>query len=113
MVLATVFGFLGLMAIRNMSLFGLVAGFVLTWNLGEWAEELAAQVSARWPRRAALAGLAARIALAVVIGLMIFTISLWPILPRTESAAAVRPGRVAAALRPRGGPVRWPARTAR
>ena len=74
MVLVTVFGFLGLRAIRNMSLFGLVAGFVLTCNLGEWAGELAAQVSSRWPRRSAVAGLAARIALIGVVGLMIFTI---------------------------------------
>ncbi len=38
---------------------------------------------------------------------------LWPVLPCVQRAAAVRPGRVAAALRPRRGPLRRPARPAR
>jgi tetratricopeptide (TPR) repeat protein len=74
MMLVALFGFLGIRAIRNLSLFGLAAGFVLAWNVGEWAAELAAQVSARWPRRAAVAGLAARTAVAGVIVLMISSV---------------------------------------
>ena len=36
-LLAIAFGELGLLAYRNMNLFGLVAGVVLAWNLGEWS----------------------------------------------------------------------------
>ena len=35
-LLTIAFGELGLLAYRNMNLFGLVAGVVLAWNLGEW-----------------------------------------------------------------------------
>ena len=43
MLLSAAFGYLSLQAIRNIGLFGVVAGFVLAWNLGEWASELASQ----------------------------------------------------------------------
>jgi hypothetical protein len=72
MLLAAAFGYLALQAIRNIGLFGLAAGFVLAWNLGEWASELAAEFPAT-PSRAA-AGLAARGVLAGLIGLMIATV---------------------------------------
>ena len=40
LVLSVAFGYLALVAVRNINLFGLVAGFVIAWNLGEWAFEL-------------------------------------------------------------------------
>jgi tetratricopeptide (TPR) repeat protein len=40
MLLAVIFGVLAIQAIRNINLFGLVAGYVLACNLGEWAAEL-------------------------------------------------------------------------
>ncbi len=41
LLLAVAFGYLALAAVRNINLYGLVAGFVLAWNLGEWAAALA------------------------------------------------------------------------
>ena len=77
MIVAVAFGYLALQAIRNMSLFGLAAGFVLTWNFAGWATDLAALGSpAPLGRRASrVPGLAARVALAGILGLLIFTIS--------------------------------------
>jgi tetratricopeptide (TPR) repeat protein len=40
LLLAGAFAYLGLQALQNWSRFALVAGVVLTWNFGEWAEEL-------------------------------------------------------------------------
>ncbi len=40
LLLAGAFGYLALNAVRNGSLFGLVAGVVLAWNLGEWFMQL-------------------------------------------------------------------------
>jgi hypothetical protein len=40
MLLAAMFGVLAIQAIRNINLFGLVAGYVLACNLGEWAAAL-------------------------------------------------------------------------
>jgi tetratricopeptide (TPR) repeat protein len=74
LILAAVFSYLAIQAVRNVNLFGLVAGFVMACNLGELAGELAAVVRARWPRASAVAGLAARGALAVGIGLWIIAI---------------------------------------
>ena len=52
MFVAVAFGYLALQAIRNMNLFGLAAGFVLTWNLAGWAADLAAALSV-WAATAA------------------------------------------------------------
>jgi len=76
LIVAAAFGYLALQAIRNVNLFGLAAGFVLTWNLAEWAMELAALGVSEPSRRPAslVPGLAARVALAGVVGLFIFAI---------------------------------------
>ncbi len=72
MLLAVAFGYLALQAIRNIGLFGLVSGFVLAWNLGEWAFELATEIPST--RSRAAFGLAARIVLAALIVLVIMTV---------------------------------------
>jgi len=72
MLLAGLFSYLALQAVRNIGLFGLAAGFVLAWNLGEWTVELAAARSG--PLFGPTAGLASRVVLAGVAGLVIFTV---------------------------------------
>jgi tetratricopeptide (TPR) repeat protein len=63
-MLAATFAYLGLLAIRNMNLFGLVAGAVLAAELGEWAAELARGGTAK------RVGTAARLAVLGVVGLL-------------------------------------------
>jgi hypothetical protein len=41
-LLAVAFGYLSLQALQNASRFALVAGLILTWNLGEWTRDLLA-----------------------------------------------------------------------
>src|SRR5262249_3812509 len=41
LLLAAAFGYLAGQAVRNASLFGLVAGTLIAWNLGEWEARLA------------------------------------------------------------------------
>ena len=41
LIIAGAFGYLSLQAIRNMNLFALAAGIVLSWNLGRWAMDMA------------------------------------------------------------------------
>ena len=62
LIVAVAFGYLALQAIRNMNLFALAAGFVLTWNLASWATELAAARIAEPTQRTAglVLGLTAR-----------------------------------------------------
>jgi hypothetical protein len=74
LLIMVVFSYLAIQAVRNINLLGVAAGFVLMWNLGEWAAELADLVSARWPRPANVAGLAARATLAAGVGLWIISI---------------------------------------
>ena len=75
LILAVVFGYLALQAIRNMNLFGLVAGFVLTWNFAGCAVEMAITRQSEPPRRPSLLlTLAPRVALAMMIGLLILAI---------------------------------------
>jgi len=69
LILALAFGYLAIQSYRNMSFFGLVAGFVLAWNLGEWAADLETGIAAKRPL--ILAGLLAPLAVACVIGLLI------------------------------------------
>jgi hypothetical protein len=76
LIIAIMFGYLALQAIRNMNLFGLASGIVLTWNLGGWAHDVASSDenhSRRGPGPA-FAHHAARVLVAALIGLMIFTI---------------------------------------
>ncbi len=44
-LLSVAFGMLGLMACRNLNLFGLAAGAVMTLNLGSWADALGAEAT--------------------------------------------------------------------
>jgi hypothetical protein len=53
MLLGAAFTSLSFQAVRNINLFGLVAGAVLAWNLGEWAAELAQDKPSVRPRRVA------------------------------------------------------------
>ncbi len=72
-ILSFAFGYLALVAVRNINLFGLVAGFVMAWNLGEWSFELKSlrQQSAPERRPTVLIGLIAKGALALLAGLWI------------------------------------------
>jgi len=57
-LLAIAFGELALLAYRNLNLFGLVAGVVLAWNLGEWScavRETERPVRRLWSHAAAAA----------------------------------------------------------
>ncbi len=53
MLLAAAFTTLSFQAVRNINLFGMVAGAVLAWNVGEWAAALAAAGPMARPRRIA------------------------------------------------------------
>ena len=66
---ASAFSVLALLAIRNINLFGLVAGFVLTGNLGEWVLELRENDAAGWPKPWRAPGWAVRALLIGVTGL--------------------------------------------
>ncbi len=72
-ILAGAFGYLALLAHRNINLFGLVAGFVLAWNLGEWAAALAASPKGSVPveKWKAHGALAVKAGLTTLIGLWI------------------------------------------
>ena len=78
LLLAVAFTYLALQAIRNISLFSLVAGYVLASNLGEWfaALEPAVLVDAKGRRRltGSPAGLTFRVALCCLAGLFFFSI---------------------------------------
>jgi tetratricopeptide (TPR) repeat protein len=76
MALAVTFGYLALQAIRNINLFGLVAGFVTTWNLGEWSATLAVETRAQEhrPTTFKVKGLIPRVVMAGLVGLLVFTI---------------------------------------
>ncbi|HUY87830.1 MAG TPA: hypothetical protein VMV10_03755 [Pirellulales bacterium] len=57
LLLAAAFAYLGLQAVRNTTLFGLVAGVVLAWNFGDYFAGAATErYAAGFARRAALAG---------------------------------------------------------
>ena len=76
-ILSVAFSYLALTALRNINLFALVAGFVIAWNLGEWAFELTSvrRESVAERRSMVLAGLFARGGLAVVVGWWIVAIA--------------------------------------
>jgi tetratricopeptide (TPR) repeat protein len=74
MALAAVFSYLALQAIRNINLFGLVAGFLITLNIGEWATELSNEARAQERHPSQANRLAPRIVMACVLGLFLFTI---------------------------------------
>jgi tetratricopeptide (TPR) repeat protein len=77
MGLAAAFSYLALQALRNVSLFAVVAGFVLAANLGPWVNELAAVIPApgRQPWIRSATGLAMRVALAGLAGLIVLAIA--------------------------------------
>lgn len=69
LLLAATFIYLSFQAIRNINLFGLVAGAVLAWNISEWIARLAARRPHRmisWIASALVAGLVAAWAVAIV-----------------------------------------------
>jgi hypothetical protein len=70
LLLAGSFGYLALRAQQNDSRFALVAGLVLTWNIGAWAAEVAECVPPGWWARAASWGLWAGVA-GLLVGLML------------------------------------------
>jgi tetratricopeptide (TPR) repeat protein len=65
-LVAVMFGYLGVAADRNSNLFGLVSGIVLTWNVGEWAGAIHHDRHGAIVARAALAAL-----LAMWLGLLV------------------------------------------
>ena len=75
LMIACMFGYLALQAIRNMNLFGLGSGIVLTWNLGGWARDMASidGNGSRQGRAPLFARLAGRAIVAALVGVMIFT----------------------------------------
>ena len=76
MILAVVFGYLALQAVRNVNLFALAAGFVLAWSLGGWFADLRARltVQQRHAASCSAAGLMARVSVLALIGVMIFMV---------------------------------------
>jgi tetratricopeptide (TPR) repeat protein len=76
LMIAMIFGYLALQAIRNMNLLGLASGIVLTWNLGGWARDMASTDgnTSRQGPSPVLARLAASALVAALIGFVIFTI---------------------------------------
>ena len=76
-ILSIAFGYLALIALRNINLFALVAGFVMAWNLGEWASELKSVREETAPVQwsLVLAGLIAQSGLAVLVGWWIVAIA--------------------------------------
>ncbi len=76
-ILSVAFSYLALTAVRNINLFALVAGFVLSWNLDEWAFELASSRPEVAPMQRSIvpAGLIARGGLAILVGLWIAAIA--------------------------------------
>ncbi len=75
-ILSVAFAYLALIALRNINLFALVAGFVMAWNLGEWAFELTSVREETAPVQwsLVLAGLIGQGGLAVVVGWWIVAI---------------------------------------
>jgi tetratricopeptide (TPR) repeat protein len=74
--LAVAFGYLALQSVRNIVLFGLASGFVLSWSLGSWVADL--QVSMPFQRRGRWilfsASLVVRVTLLAIIGVVLLTI---------------------------------------
>jgi hypothetical protein len=69
MLLATAFSYLSFQAVRNINIFGLVAGSVLAWNTAEWVATLPAGRAHRivtWVARTLVAGVIALWAVALV-----------------------------------------------
>jgi tetratricopeptide (TPR) repeat protein len=64
-LLALAFGYLSLEAVQNASRFALIAGMVLTWNLGEWIHEL--YTAGERPFRGAAVGAVLRLGLGAAL----------------------------------------------
>jgi hypothetical protein len=78
LLLVVAFTFLTFVAVRNISLFALVAGFVLAWNLGEWGAELRPSAQLDLSARRMVSVYPTRLAMPVVLcvlaGVLLFTI---------------------------------------
>jgi hypothetical protein len=88
LLLAGGFGYLAVQAQQNDSRFALVAGLVLSWNLGEWAAEVAAclppgrpAAAAGWAFRLGVCGLLA----ALIVGVLTERYGRWTGVPRNFS----------------------------
>ena len=68
-LLAVAFGYLALQAIRNVNIFGLIAGFVLASGLGDWAAKVFARGSGTVGRRREWWGAATRVVMAGLIAI--------------------------------------------
>ncbi len=66
-ILAVAFGYLALQAVRNVNIFGLMAGFVLASQLGEWAAKVRTANTGQSRQRAEPWGLATRVVTAALI----------------------------------------------
>jgi tetratricopeptide (TPR) repeat protein len=66
-LLAVAFGYLALQAIRNVNIFGIMAGFVLASGLGEWTAKVIAGSTGTSVRRREWWGLATRAVMAALI----------------------------------------------
>jgi tetratricopeptide (TPR) repeat protein len=73
LLLAGAFGYLALQAVRNASLFGLVAAVVLAWNLGEWVAALREVGPGAAPGRVLAWGL--RLGGVALLGLWVFALA--------------------------------------
>ena len=116
MILSVAFGYLALVAVRNVNLFALVAGFVMAWNLGEWAFELTIATrgmcggaDGRW----CSPGFIAQGGLAVLVGLWIVAIASGGFFRSTGEVRRFGLGESAAGLCARGGEIRRSTRHAR
>ncbi len=104
LIVSAAFVYLALAAVRNVNLFALVAGFVMTWNFGEWALELTSRSreNAQPDRSTVIAGLIARGGLTLLATLWIAAIA-----SGASSAPPARSGALASEN------CHWPMRTTR
>jgi tetratricopeptide (TPR) repeat protein len=78
------FGYLALQALQNVSRFGLVAGVLIVWNLGEWFAQLQATPTERLAKRWATS---LRLGMAAILGFWILALAMdrfhaWTGVPR-------------------------------
>ena len=108
-LLAVAFGYLALQAIRNVNIFGVMAGFVLASGLGEWAAKVIAGSTGAAVRRREWWGLATRVVMAALIVMGTVAAATGRLLHDEWVALCARIERDAVHLRTRGGPIRRPA----
>jgi hypothetical protein len=74
-LVAGAFAYLALLALQNWTRFALVAGTVLSWNVGEWAWEVTRVTNGRGMRARAMAGWGLRAGLAAALGLWVVALA--------------------------------------